>query len=239
MDTEPLERLGLTKNESLIYLTLIELGKSQVWQLATKTKLHRRTIYDCLERLEDRGFVSYSIENGTKFFKAANPQKCINIIKETEDKLNKIIPELIEKFSSKKTKTEVTVFNGKEGLKSIMEDLLRTKPKKWFALTSSGKGPKLLPYFIPRFHEMRIKNGTELITILGKDKYSLKRAEELKKLDLTKVILADITHLIPISVWLYNHKLVLMLWDAETGIIIENEDTNKTFKNFFDKLIQK
>lgn len=236
METEALEGLGLTRNEAIVYITLLDLGKVHIGQIAERTRMHRRTIYDCLERLQDRGLVSFVIEGKTRFFTAVNPQKLKEIAEEKEAKIENVLPILFELVKKSKAKTEVTVHKGREGLKNIMEDIIKIKPKIWFSLTSAGKGIKTLPFYLPQFHEKRIKSKIELKIIFGKNEQAVKRAKELKRLRHTKVKFIDTDYIIPISLWIYNNKIAFMLWESETGILIENKETADTFRNYFKVL---
>ena len=236
METEALEGLGLTRNESIVYIALLDLGKAHIGQISEKTRMHRRTIYDCLERLEDRGLVSFVIEGATRFFIAANPQKLKDILKEKQENIDNILPKLFEIAKKSREKIEVLVHKGKEGLKTIMEDLLKSKPKIWFSLTSAGKGMDVLPYYIPKFQDRRVKAKILLKIIFEKNEYAIKRAKELNKLKLTEIKFVDTEKLIPISFWMYNNKIVLMLWESETGILIENKETADAFKDYFGLL---
>lgn len=233
METEVLEELGLTRNEAITYLTLLDLDKAHAGEIADKTKMHRRTVYDCLERLEDRGLVSFVMEGKTRFFLAVNPNKFINILKEKETKIESIMPKLLEMAKKSKRKIEVTVHTSKEGLKNIMEDVIKTKPKVWCSLTSAGKGTTILPYFIPNFHKRRIKSNISLKIIFAKDEEATKRANELKNLESTSIKFIDSKYVIPISIWIFENKIAFMMWDAETGILIENKEIYETFNNYF------
>ena len=145
METEALEGLGLTRNEAIVYITLLDLGKAHIGQITEKTRMHRRTVYDCLERLEDRGLISFIIEGNTRYFIASNPNKLKEILEEKEAKIENILPRLFEIIKSSKVKTEVTVHKGKEGLKNIMGEVIKTRPKELYSLTSSGKVTKRPP----------------------------------------------------------------------------------------------
>lgn len=236
MDTEALEELGLTRNEAIVYTTLLELGKSNINYIADKTRMHRRTIYDCLERLADKGLVSYILEGKTRFFIAVNPSKLIGILREKEEKIEVILPKLLEITKKSKTKIEVTVHRGKEGLKNIMEDIIKEKPKVWYSLTSSGKGMQTLPFYIPKFHERRIKAKIKLTIIFGRNENAIKRAKELEKLKLTEAKFIDTKYIIPLSLWIYDDKIAFMLWEDEIGILIESKETAETFLNYFKVL---
>ncbi len=236
METEALEGLGLTRNESLVYLTLLELGKSHIGQIAEKTRFHRRTIYDCLERLMDRGLVSFVMEGKIRFFIAVSPQKLKDIIKEKEQKLEDILPKLFEISKKSKIKTEVVVNKGKEGLKNVIDDVIKTKPKVFYSLTSAGKATEVIPYYIHHFHKKRVQEKIKLDIIFAKNEQAIKRAKELKKLKYTEVRFVNTEYVIPISLWIYNNKVAFLLWDSETGILIENKETSDTFKNYFNLL---
>jgi len=236
MDTEALEGLGLTRNEAIVYMTLLDIGKTHIVGITEKTRMHRRTIYDCLERLKDKGLVSFVIEGNVRFFTAVNPQKLVDILREKETNINAILPKLFEIARKAKLKTEVRVHIGKEGLKNIMEDIINTAPKIWYSLTSASKAKNILPFYLPQFHSRRIKRNITLNVIVGKSGPALKRAEELRKLDITEVRLIDTKYMIPISIWVYNNKTAFMLWESETGILIESKETADTFRNYFKVL---
>lgn len=239
MKKEILESVGLTSNESKIYIALLELGKVNINKIADKTGLHRRTIYDCLQRLEDKGLVGFSIENKTRYFNAVDPHKLLDFLREKEEsikdkekKVENILPELFSLFQKAKSEVEVHVYKGKEGLKTVMEDIIR-EGKEWLSLTSAGKGPEILPYYLPRFHKRRIKEGIKLKVVESK---GIKRGKELEQMAKTEVRYAPLKYLAPISIWMYGNKTAFMLWDAEVGILIENKETTESFKTHFNIL---
>ena len=77
---EELKSAGLTDNESKIYLALIDLGPSLAGQISRKTGMYRRSVYDTIEMLIEKGLVSYILQNNRKIFQAANPERLLQII---------------------------------------------------------------------------------------------------------------------------------------------------------------
>lgn len=57
MFTETLQQLGLAKNEARIYQTLLQRGEMAVGEIANKSGVHRRNVYDSLNRLVEKGLV--------------------------------------------------------------------------------------------------------------------------------------------------------------------------------------
>ncbi len=61
MKSEDLQKLGFTPNEAKIYLVLLKYGPLQAKEISKKTQINRRTTYGALERLLEKGYISYSI----------------------------------------------------------------------------------------------------------------------------------------------------------------------------------
>ncbi len=57
MYSEILETIGLSPNEAKIYETLLSTGETSVSEIATKAGVHRRNVYDALNRLVDKALV--------------------------------------------------------------------------------------------------------------------------------------------------------------------------------------
>ena len=80
MDISILIKAGLTNRESEAYLALLQLQEALVSEISKKTKENRTHIYDTLNSLIEKGFVSYVIKNGKKYFRAAPPEKLIEYL---------------------------------------------------------------------------------------------------------------------------------------------------------------
>src|SRR3989344_1477489 len=115
MDIEGLKELGLTNNESLIYSSLLKNGESAAGLISRLTGLHRRTVYDSIERLIEKGLISFIIKNNKKLFHAASPKRFLEIVKEKEEKLNNILPLMLSNYNAVKEEQEIYFYKGKEG----------------------------------------------------------------------------------------------------------------------------
>ncbi len=139
MDIEPLLSLGLTKTEAKIYIDLLELGPSLVGTLSKKTGFHRRSLYDALERLINKGLVSYITTNNRKYFEAADPSTLLELQKEQEHRIKDLLPELNLKKQMSKDDNDTTFFRGVQGLKSVFNDQL--KERKEILVFGACHGP--------------------------------------------------------------------------------------------------
>ncbi|AMQ18822.1 HTH-type sugar sensing transcriptional regulator TrmBL1 [Thermococcus peptonophilus] len=78
---EKLQRLGLTKYESLAYITLLKLGPSKATDITKESGIPHTRVYDVLSSLHRKGFVD--VMQGTpRLYKPVNPEVVLERIKE-------------------------------------------------------------------------------------------------------------------------------------------------------------
>ena len=140
-----LEEAGLTKNESIIYQTLLDLGPSLAGQIARKSGLHRRTVYDVAETLIQKGLVGYILKNNRRIFKAQNPKRLREILEEKQKSLSPTIESLSQKYSSNKKREQTLFFKGKQALKTVFEDQLNYP--EILILGANSDASKILPFY--------------------------------------------------------------------------------------------
>ena len=88
MDAKLLQEIGLTNSEILVYTTLLKTGSIKVGQLIKEVSLHRSRVYEAINRLTDKGLVSYVIKNNVKFFEATDPERLLSYLEEQKERLN-------------------------------------------------------------------------------------------------------------------------------------------------------
>lgn len=220
-----LSKAGLTNNESKVYLSLLDMGPSLAGQIARKSGLHRRTVYDITEMLINKGLIGYILENNRRLFSASNPDRIIEILQEKQDILSPIVMGLQEKYNSSNELQETNFYKGLDGLKSVFEDQL--KEKEILILGAREKASEILNYYFKWYNKKRIKNKikTKVITYSRKD---------FKMWD------ADIRFLPqkyagPLAINIYGDKTAIILWSAKPlAIVIKNKEITEGYKNYFD-----
>ncbi|NQZ85353.1 MAG: hypothetical protein HRU03_06555 [Nanoarchaeales archaeon] len=152
-----LESLELTKNEIKIYLEVLNLGKTKANKIAETTLLHTSKIYESLQRLIEKGLVSYVIENKIKYFQTT-PLSSLNLIleeKETELKENKkllksLMPDLEILQNKSIEETDIRVYKGWKSMKFIyseLRDKLTSKDTNYILGASKGENEKITKLF--------------------------------------------------------------------------------------------
>ena len=131
MELKTLERIGLTRNESKVYQTLLQLGTSKTGEILKKSGLNSGKIYEILESLKLKGLLSESIINNIKYFTAAPPSQILGYIQDKKDELDKeeatiksLLPELEKLRNIPKEETKSITYTGLRGIKTATEEAL-------------------------------------------------------------------------------------------------------------------
>src|SRR3989338_6958665 len=98
MNTTLYESLGLSPNEAKIYETVVENGESSISEIATSAQIHRRNAYDAMQRLIYKGLAFQIFSSKENKYNAVDPDKLTELLKEKQDELQKILPDLKKKF---------------------------------------------------------------------------------------------------------------------------------------------
>ena len=89
---EKIKAIGLSDNESRVYIACLECGISPVSQIAFKAKINRVSAYDTLEKLMLRGMVSSTNIKRIKNFVAVDPKIFIENMQKKTSGLTSTLP---------------------------------------------------------------------------------------------------------------------------------------------------
>ena len=127
MKEEVLVELGLSKNESKIYVSLLEQGSSTVTQVAGLSGIHRVNVYDSLKKLKMKGLIGEISHDGKKLYQAAPPEALRNIIKEKEIRLEQVIPQLTLSNGLSRGVHNVQIYEGYDFIRNLFLHFLELK----------------------------------------------------------------------------------------------------------------
>lgn len=159
MDLEILEDIGLSPNEAKAYETLLNLGRASINTLAVEADIHRRNVYDSIAKLIKKGLVAEEFVSGTKYVRAINPSRLLDIVREKESKINSVLPSLQKRFEQKSSKEGAIVYKGIEGFKNYLSDILEVNEPVYLIGAKALWLDERLQYFLPKFDKQRIKQG--------------------------------------------------------------------------------
>lgn len=226
-----LEGMGLTKNEIKIYLALIDTGSSLAGVISRKTSIHRRTVYDAIERLIEKGLVSYIKKNNRKYFQAINPNRLKEILEEKQNTLNKVIPKLQQRFNLKKQKPETLFFRGRKAVMSAFEDQIK-EGKEILIFGASPQANKVLRFYFPYYDKKRIKKK-----IKAKIIFDSTAKNKIKKIPLAQIKYLPRNYATPAATNIYGNKVIIVLWSENPlAILINQKEIAESYRIYFNIL---
>lgn len=231
---ETLKNIGLGHNESKIYLTLIKLGPSMAGRIAKESNIDRSACYDSLTALIKKGLVSYSIEANRKKFAAANPNRLLEYLKEKESLVDDVLPSLKDMFKSKEERSQVSMYKGLKGLKTVFDDILESaKEKENLVIDSSGNFGEKMPYYLPHFTKGLEKNKITVRHLVRRDQEKKLHPSKTTTIRFFPRTMGEQT----ITTNIYADKIALILWtDVPEAVIIKNKPAAEAYKNYFEVL---
>ena len=229
-----LKDVGFTNNEVKVYLTLLEMGSETAGKMAKRADLHRRPAYDALNRLVEKGVVVYAVKGGVKNFHAVNPQKILDMLNDRRKEVKGVLPELMQKYSKQKPKINSEVYEGREGIKTIMGDILR-QGKEFISIGATGKGPIMFPYHVVQFTRERVKKGIKRKVLIADTGKGRKYAMQLEQEKLVKVRFLPKGFENPQTTWVYADKVVIILVSGDYPIanLIANKEIADSYREYF------
>jgi sugar-specific transcriptional regulator TrmB len=235
-----LQKIGLTKGEIRVYLSLLELGASSTGKIIKKSGISGSKVYEVLDRLAKKGLINSTIKNGVRYFESANPKRILEYLNEKEqeigkekEEINKIIPSLMLKLQHA-PKSEVKIYTGWEGMKTVNEDIISTlkKGEEWLEMGLSRQ-PKPWEVYFNKKQKIRARKGIihkGIINIQYQELYKARR-----KLPHTSYRFLPKDFEMPISTEIYKNKVAIfiLLEENPTVIVIESEPVAESFRKYF------
>lgn len=229
--------IGLTKNEVEIYIILLRLGPSLVKDIVKKTKINRTNIYDCFEKLIKKGFVAHVIKNNRRYFYATEPKRILRYIEDKEEKIKEekikakeIISEL-EKIVPTKEQETVEIYEGKEGLKNVLEDIQKSN-QDILTYGSEGNFSQVLKFYFKHYLKRLEKLGIKMKVIFNYD--DKRKPFEWK---FAKVRYIPKNYEIPTETTIYGNTVVIFILTREPrAILIKSKNIADSYRKYFNIL---
>lgn len=227
--------LGFSEREIKVYLALLELGATTVGPIAAKTRLQHSKVYQTLEKLIDRGLVSFIIKSKTKHFQAQDPKQILNILKEKEKRFSEILPILKEKQQFSKEKQIATVYEGYKAIKSmfdfILEDLNSKSYYYVFAFKDDYLTSKLASRFLRNIHMQLSEKKVDDRLIAN---ISIKKGFEKNYSDIKGIKYKFTSINLPLGLMIVDNRVINWLWgERPTAVEIVSKQIAQQYKKFF------
>jgi sugar-specific transcriptional regulator TrmB len=241
MYDELLKNIGLTDNESKIYLALLKLGLTTTSKIISEAKISSGKIYEILEKLHEKSLISTTKIRGIKHFEITSPNALINFIAEKKNKLEekeknlkKILPELIKIQINSIDKTSVNILLGEKSIKPLMTELFNEAKEKICVMGIRGtKNQKYNNFWWHITNEIVEKEKKRALYLFSENTSEYYKRH--KKLKQTKIkFLEGIT---PTAIDIIDeHVLIFSYGEELTCVHLISKAIASSFRNFFMNL---
>ncbi len=238
MNPSLLQQIGLTKSQTLTYLSLIEKGALTPPEVAQITGESRANAYMILRRLEELGLIE-KLNTKKVSYQALNPIALERLVEEKRQATTKLeqevkhaMPQMLSYFYTFTEKPGIRLLQGLEGLKEIYTDTLRTKQDIYFMRTSADI--KFMGEdFFQRYKKRRAELGitTHAFTI-GPATLRKSLHDEAYKMLRTWIKPQDYTA--PVEINVYGDKVAYLVYGEEImGVIIQSAFIAESMRQIF------
>lgn len=227
-----LQEFGLSENEGKTYLTLLEYGALTVYELADKTGLNRSYLYDLLNRMAEKGYISTITQKKTTAHQAIAPRQLHELFLLRAAEFARMIPTL-ETMPRVKEDTTTELYKGKDVFRSLLKDMLATASQKGSILIISAdenEFEKIEPIIIQQyFRKLKEKKIRERVLI--------KKGDVKFKTGITTYRELDQDLIGNTSIFVYEDKVAeIVLGNPHYMTITKNVEMAKTKKKLFEFL---
>ncbi|MEI7960796.1 MAG: helix-turn-helix domain-containing protein [archaeon] len=244
--TKLLEDIGLTNSEAKVYIALLDLGETTVGPVAKKAEVAYSKIHLLLEKLIEKGLVSYIVKDKTKHFFAASPKKILEYLEKKRTDFEKqalktksLITELEKKVKIPLDNERIELYEGVEGLSTIYNEGLDTiDEKKETVVLGAGGGGALtndqVNLFLKKVNQKRLKKKINYRLIYNETLRNDPEIIKWTKMPYTKVkFLMNDT---PGSVNVRGDRTMIIYWhkDMPKVFFIKSQPVANSFRQYFE-----
>jgi len=232
MDTSVLEEIGLTPAEAKVYLALLEIGSATAGPIMEKSGLQSSVVHQTLNRLIERGFVSFVKEGRRNHYQAADPKHVVTFLDEKKERFQEMLPSLLAKQAGGIAKPEVTVYRGKRGVQELLLELLEAGGGEHHTLGSPKESLMLPESFWVSYHKKRATRGIKARLLFNESLRGFEAEVKYPKSEVryTPFAFEPLTETI-----IRNETVGIILWtEKPIGIMIREKTLAKGYDQHFE-----
>jgi len=238
MDKNQFIDLGLTNGEARVYVALVKVGLSTVGPIVKESGVAYSKIYQILDRLLQKGLVSYILQEKTRYYQATEPHRIVDwiteqqrLLKEKETIAQNIIKEV--KTLTKLEKNEAEIYTGFNGLTAAYSNLLQ----------GAEKGNSYYFFYIPEkiydekvdlfFSRLQLKFKKSRLIVRGISNEKYRKSWFIKQAKWMKMRFTNTP--LPSNVDMCENKVLFTSWrDSPIGVLVHSKEIYENFRIYFE-----
>ncbi|MBI5881014.1 hypothetical protein HZB90_02695 [archaeon] len=244
MYEDMLSEFGLTKSEIAVYFALLDLGSSTTGPVIKKAGIASGKAYLVLDKIIQKGLVTYVIAAGRKYYQAKDPDRLLDYlkekekdIKEKEDKLKQILPTLKAKYEEQKYRPRAEVFEGNRGFVTFYEGVLKELKRgdTLYVMGVSRQANERFAGYLAELNLRRVSKGIRLKIIYHHD--CRETGRQRAKLELTEVRYMPEELETPAWIDIYGDYVATINATGNPVVfLMRDKESAESYRKYFDML---
>lgn len=210
-------------------------------KIQERTRIERRNIYDILNKLIQRGLVTYVLEDQKRVYRCTHPSHIceeISTKKSALDKLEKQIPQFSAFFEATKPEVNFQIFKGPDAMKALMNEILQHDSSYWMGANSSIEQTPLKTWFKQwmgrRVEQKRFMYDLANYSTHFEDYPTYDTTEHKKRFYKYCRLPLDLRSFITIMI--FENKVAQVLWGSEPyAFVVESKEVKESYMKYFNQ----
>ncbi len=225
--------IGLNDKEAKVYLACVQNGTSVVSKIGSTAGINRVTTYDILDKLKQKGLVSFFTKKKTKYFTALDPETVLEDFEKKTNELRTSLPKF-KRLSGETSHPRIRYFEGLEGIKAIYTDTLSSKTEI-LNYSNSSEIRKQWPNYDSEYVAKRAKKKIFLRGVAPKDSKGLTVQNEDKSYHRAFRLINEENFNFTNEINIYDDKVsIISFKDELIGMIIESPEIANSQRAIFE-----
>jgi sugar-specific transcriptional regulator TrmB len=240
MDSQDLEKLGLNRNEARVYLSLLTLGRASAADVVKHVGTHRNIVYDNLEKLIEKGLVSFLSEGTKRIFIAEDPQAILDFLQAKKESIGReelvaksLLPDINKLLSVTRSKQDAYLFRGVKGMKKVLGMALESKEYFCIGVTNASVellGDSFWKNFNAKVDERKITE--RLLLNADFENPGIIKQTKLRKQRVLPAQMSQVTEMM-----VFGEKVAIFVYSGvPIVVLIEDKHIAADFRKQFDVL---
>lgn len=241
MELHELKELGLTDGQVKVYTAILELGIASIQKIQEKTAIERRAIYDILNKLIEKGLISYTQEKSNRKYQCTHPRNLRETIEHKQKILSDLyakLPDITQQYHFNRPEIRAEVYRGNSAMQTLLEEALEYPATYWIGGNSGvEKCSEEMRLWFKRWTKKRMQQqkmmydlvdfGTSLEDFPPQD-IQKHKASFYKYCELPQNLSS------PLVIIMFGNKVAQVLWSSQSfGFVIESEEIHESFMKYF------
>ncbi len=236
--------IGLSESEVNVYTAILEQGRSTIQALLPHTSLSRPNLYYVIDSLLQKGLI-VEIPGKKRIVEAVSPVKLQEIAndhvhqaEETRERIQHVLPDLIQTFASVTGRPITWHKAGIEGLAEIYDDIAKEAQELLIFPSSWDRKSPELNTLIDKAIKNQQKAGIISRVLLTNPESATKATiESLKTKNIHARFVKNENLSLPSQLLIWNNKIAITSFRTTLiSMVIENEDAAETLRSLFNHL---